>query len=127
MCILILSEALINSVLVIQLLYSDFSNLQYRKILVHMTGTITVGCWHELECNTCLRYPYLAVFAFISDQFLWLQYYIHQLFYIILLLLLLLLLLLPFIHSFIQRLSLVHTHILHSTFTFLLTQVIKYT
>jgi hypothetical protein len=45
-----------NSVLDVQLLYSDFSNLQYRKIIVDMTGTITVGCWCELKYNTCLRY-----------------------------------------------------------------------
>jgi len=69
MCILIVSEALMYSVLVIQLLYSDFSNLQYRKILVDMTGIITVGCWHELKYNTCLRCPYLAVFAFMVISF----------------------------------------------------------
>jgi len=69
MCILIVSEALLYSALVIQLLYSDFSNLQYRKILVDMTGTITVGCWHELKYNTCLRCPYLAVFAFMVISF----------------------------------------------------------
>jgi hypothetical protein len=102
MFILILSEALMYSVLVIELLYSDFSNLQYRKILVGMTGTITVGCWHELRYNM-FKVSVFSSFCIYGEQFLWLQYYIHQSFYILLLLLL-------FTHSFIQRLSLVHTH-----------------
>ena len=69
MCILILSEALLYSVLGIQLLFSHFSNLQCRKGLVDMTGTITVGCWHELKYNICFNCLYLAVFAFMVISF----------------------------------------------------------